>query len=44
MNYHILNEEKKIIASFVYKCDRDSCLDALMEEYTDCPFTIQDDE
>ena len=35
MKYHI-EYEGKIIASFVNKADRDICMDALIENFSDC--------
>jgi hypothetical protein len=37
MEYHIVND-KVIIASFINECDRDVCLHAFKETYTDCKF------
>lgn len=44
MKYHIVDAENHTIASFVYETDRDLCLDAVEEFYSDCYFSKADDE
>ena len=44
MNYHILNDEGKTIASFIEKADRDVCFDAMNDYWgEDCNLTTKDD-
>ena len=43
MRYHIKNEAGKIIASFMYECDRSYSLDVLNEMFPDCELTEYDD-
>ncbi len=44
MRYHIKDDKGSIIASFMYEHDRDTCQDALNEEFDDCEFFAYTDE
>ena len=44
MNYHIIDEDGKVIASFVQETDRDIYFDAMVEYWgEDCKLKIKDD-
>lgn len=38
MNYHIVDENENVIASFKHQSDRDFCLDELSDYHPDCEF------
>jgi len=42
LNYHIYDQNDKLIGSFMNDGDRDICMDALAETYPDCEFIPQD--